>query len=312
MFDMFNEENASAMEENYAATSSSSSSGASYSSSYNANSKGFVISVGGSVFIGEKPFVDKISEFCSVVNDLSGEFNLVLVVGGGRTCRVYQEVAKDLGANNFELDKIGIASTKLNTLLFTYKIDKASSVLDGVSEAKKVIEMGKIPVFGGINEGQTTDAVGALIAESLGYDFVNLSNVDGIYDCDPNENEDAVLFKELSFSDMNFLVREKLLVPGQHLFVDPQAASILSRSKIISYFLNGDHLENFKNALRSYDYKGTIVHDVEDLIEKDSPLGEEARAEKVIDELDEIPIRKTRKRVTKTKEIDPREIDFGK
>ena len=311
MFDMFNEENAEAMKENYSATSSSSS-GSSYSSSYNASAKGFVISVGGSVFIGEKPLTDKISEFCSVVNDLSSEFNIVLVVGGGRTARNYQDVATTLGANNFELDSIGIAATKLNAKLFTYKIEKSVGVLEKVIDAKKVIEMGKIPVFGGLSEGQTTDAVGALLAESLGYDFVNLSNVDGIFDCDPNENEEAILFKELSFGDMNFLVREKLLVPGQHLFVDPQAASILSRSKIISYFLNGDHLENFKNALRSYDYKGTIVHDVEDLIEKDILSEAELRAERVVDELDEMPIRKTRKRVTKTKEIDPREIDFGK
>jgi uridylate kinase len=308
MFDMFNEENAEAMEENYASTSSSTSS--SYggaSSSYNASAKGFVISVGGSVFIGEKPLTDKISEFCSVVNDLVGEFNIVLVVGGGKTARNYQEVAKSLGANNFELDRIGIFTTKLNAKLFTLKIDKAVGVLNDISEAKKMIEHGKVPVFGGLVEGQTTDAVGALLAESLGYDFVNLSNVDGIFDSDPNENEEAVLFKELSFNDMNFLVREKLLVPGQHLFVDPQAASILSRSKIISYFLNGNHLENFKNALRNHDYKGTIVHEIEDVIESDL---EESRAERV-EEINEVPIRKTRKRIVQDKEIDPREIDFG-
>ncbi len=304
MFDMFNEENASTMETNYSSTSST-------ASSYNTNfsGKGFVISVGGSVFIGEKPLADKISDFCSAINSL-GEFRFVIVVGGGKTCRNYNEAAKSLGANNFELDTLGIATTRLNARLFTYKIEKAhKKVITDFSEVDEIVNEGRIPVLGGMAEGQTTDAVAALVAEKLGFEFINLSNVDGIYDSDPKENEEAVLFKEISFNDMNFLVREKLLVPGQHLFVDPQAASILSRSKIKSYFLNGDHLENFKNCLRGQEYKGTLVDEIPDHIERDEPVSIEFER---VEETD-IPKKKLvrkRKVVEEDEEIDPRDIDF--
>ncbi|MBT4870079.1 MAG: UMP kinase [Candidatus Diapherotrites archaeon] len=310
MFDMFDSDNA----QNYSQDSSSSSSSDSSSSqssygSYSSSGKGFVLSVGGSVFIGEKPLTDKINEFCSAINNL-GEFKFVIVVGGGKTARAYQESAKDLGANNFELDSLGIASTRLNAKLFTYKIEKAhKKVITNFEEIDEIVNEGRIPIMGGMAEGQTTDAVGALLAEKLGFEFVNLSNVDGIYDKDPNAFEDAMMFKELSFNDMNFLLREKLLVPGQHLFVDPQAASILSRSKVKSFFLNGDHLENFKNCLREQDYKGTVVDDRDDVIDKDEINSSFEKME----EHHEMPLRKRIiKREHKDEEINPHDIDFGK
>jgi uridylate kinase len=308
MFDMFDSDNA----QNYSQDSSSESttSQASSYSTYSKDAKGFVLSVGGSVFIGDKPLADKISEFCNVINSLT-EFKFVLVIGGGKTARAYQESAKTLGANNFELDSLGIAATRLNAKLFTYKIENShKKIITNFEEIDEVVKEGRIPILGGMSEGQTTDAVGALLAEKLGFEFVNLSNVDGVYDKDPNEAEDAILFKELSFNDMNFLLREKLLIPGQHLFVDPQAASILSRSKIKSYFLNGDHLENFKNCLREQDYKGTIVNDVSDVIEKEEI---ESSFEKV-EEHHEMPLRKTiiKREHEVDEEINPHDIDFGK
>jgi len=307
---MFDSDNA----QSYSSDSSSSSSSGSQASSYSAYSsqgKGFVLSVGGSVFIGDKPLTDKISEFCSAINSL-GEFRFVIVVGGGKTCRNYNETAKALGANNFQMDKLGIAATRLNAQLFTYKIDKATKkVITNFDEIDEAIDGGRIPIMGGMAEGQTTDAVGALLAEKLGFEFINLSNVDGVYDKDPNVHDDAIMFKDISFNDMTFLLREKLLIPGQHLFVDPQAASILSRSKIKSYFLNGDHLENFKNCLRGAEYKGTLVQDQNDVIEKDES---ESSFEKV-EEAHELPMRKRiikrENIVEEDEEISPHDIDFG-
>lgn len=315
MFDMFDENNSS----NLSSSNESLSSNSSNYSSYDSSKKGFVISVGGSFFISENVLIEKIIDFCSVINELSSEFNLVLVIGGGRTARIYQEAAKELGANNFELDTIGIKSTRLNAMLFLNKINNSNKeVLTNIRDAKKIIEKGSIPIFGGISEGQTSDAVAALVSEYLGFEFINLSNVDGIYDRDPNEFDDATLFRELSFNDMQFLLREKLIVPGQHLFVDPQAALIISRSKIKSYFLNGNHLENFKNCLRNYDFKGTIVSDINDVIEKENNVNEKFSRTLVEEEIDdevEEDYASEQNYVGEEddeSEIDPRKIDFGK
>ena len=308
---MFDSDNAQSYSSESSSSSSSDASASSYSqySSSPPSGKGFVLSVGGSVFIGDKPLTDKISEFCSAINSLS-EFRFVIVVGGGKTCRNYNETAKSLGANNFELDSLGIVSTRLNAKLFTYKIERATKkVITSFEEIDEAIEEGRIPIMGGMAEGQTTDAVGALMAEKLGFEFVNLSNVDGVYDKDPNVHDDAILFKDISFDDMNFILREKLLIPGQHLFVDPQAASILSRSKIKSYFLNGSHLENFKNCLRGAEFKGTIVDGGEDVIEKEEVVPKDIEK---LEEPHELPLRKKIiKRENDDEEINPHDIDFG-
>ena len=229
MFDMFNEDKPTP---SYSSDSSDySSSSGSYSSSssimpYSVD-KLFVISAGGSVFIKEDINTAKIKQFCELINKFNMQgYKFVVVIGGGKTARAYQEVIKEMGASNFELDTIGINATRLNAMLFLNGIRNAyPKVVDNLSELKIIIN-NYTPILGGMSEGQTTDAVAALAAEVLGGKFINLSNVDGIYDSDPRVDSDAVLFEKLSFNDVNFLLREKELVPGQNLFLDKQAASI--------------------------------------------------------------------------------------
>ncbi len=296
---MFNEDSTSS----YSSQDNSENSSTNYSS--NNGKKGFVISVGGSVFFREKPLVQKIMDFCNIINELSPEFDFVLVAGGGLPTREYIEAGKELGANNFDLDLVGISVTRTNAKLLSLGLKNPSEVLEKISDAKLILDQGKIPVFGGIIPGFTTDAVSALIAEKLGFDFINLSNVDGIYDSDPNENEDAFFFKELSYNDMKLLLQDFSSKPGQNVFLDIPASIILTRSRIRSFFLNGNHLENLKNCLRGYDFKGTIVHDIEDVIEKEIIPEEKPKKKKV-----KKKTIKKKKYKTEDDTIDPHEIDF--
>lgn len=228
----------------------------------NNNQKIFVVSLGGSVFFNEKLRAPEIAKFCEILNELIREGNqFVLVVGGGRVARVYQAGAKSMGANNFELDEVGIAVTRANALFFTYGIDNSwRGVLTDPKEAERVLLLGKTPIFGGTIPGQTTDAVGAIIAELMGADFINVSNVDGIYSADPAKEPGARMYKELTHTKMVSLLKAQASKPGAHTFVDPHAAAILQRSKIRSYFISGNDVENFKSIIRGNpEFKGTIV-----------------------------------------------------
>ncbi len=250
----------SAPEENYYAPSPSV---PSYSSS--TPKKIFVMSVGGSVFFNDKLRAPEIAKYCEVLNELIREgYAFVLVVGGGKVARVYQAGAKALGANNFELDEVGIAITRANALFFTHGIDNAwKEVLIDPKQAKTVMLLNKTPIFGGTIPGQTTDAVGALIAELLGADFINVSNVDGIYSADPNKEANAKMYKELTHVKMVSLLKAEASKPGGHSFVDAHAAAILDRSKIRSFFINGSNIDNFKALIRGDpDFIGTLVQSV--------------------------------------------------
>src|SRR4029079_9406128 len=68
--------------------------------------------------------------------------------------------------------------------------------LEQVSEAAA---SGKVVVTGGLHPGQSTNATAALIAEKVKAGrFLNATDVDGIYDSDPNKNKTAKMFKEVT------------------------------------------------------------------------------------------------------------------
>jgi uridylate kinase len=230
-------------------------------SSYAPKNRTFVLSVGGSVFFSDKLRAPKIAKFCEAINELKREgFEFVIVVGGGRIARAYQAGAKALGANNFDLDEVAIQITRANALLFTHIIDNAwKEVLIDPKQADNVLLLGKTPVYGGTTPGQTTDSVAAIIAEMMNAEFINLSNVDGIYSADPNKEQNAKMYKELTHVKMVSLLKAQASKPGGHSFVDAHAAAIINRSKIKSFFVSGEDLNNFKNCVRGNEFRGTIV-----------------------------------------------------
>jgi len=280
MFDLFEKWDGTPKQENSTQSSSSSSSSSTSAPAYDpyaslgasstpyfssSSSKTFVLSVGGSVFFNEKFRAPEIAKFCETINELKREgYQFVLVIGGGRVARVYQAGAKALGANNFDLDEVGIAICKANALMFTHGIENVwKEILDDPKKAENVMLLGKTPVYGGTTPGQTTDSVAAIIAEMLSADFINLSNVDGIYSADPAKEPGARLYKELTHTKMLSLLKAQASKPGAHIFVDPHAANILHRSKIRSHFISGTDIDNFKSVVRgSIDYKGTIVQTI--------------------------------------------------
>jgi len=220
-----------------------------------------VVSLGGSVIVQEKPDPGAISAIAQCLNELirSGQ-KLVLVVGGGRTARNYVNAAKGLGANNFELDELGIMATRMNASLLINSIDNAfPEVLTEVKKSSEILDMGKTPVFGGIMPGFTTDAVAALIAEYLGARFINLSNVDGIYTADPSVFPNARMYCELSYGKLLEILTQNAMKPSQNLILDLPAAMILRRSGLTAFFLSGHDMENFKAAVQGMPFKGTVV-----------------------------------------------------
>jgi len=229
-------------------------------SSYS-NGKIYVLSIGGSIVAPEKPdstFLSKLSQCLDRLH--SGGYRFAIVVGGGKIARNYIAAAKTLGANNFALDKIGIRATRLNAAIVVQALEKAwPEVLVQIEKAREAIDAGKIPVFGGLMPGFTTDAVAALVAESLKGDYINMTNVDGVYSSDPKDNPRAKYFDEISYEKLLSLMKLAGSKPGQNMVMDVPACLILKRSAIQGIVLDGKDLENFENAVKGLDFKGTRI-----------------------------------------------------
>jgi len=265
--------------------SSSSSEPASSSPSYSnySSSRVFVISVGGSILIKNKPDKDAIAAISSCLNDLIRQgYKLVLVVGGGKIARDYVNTAKDLGANNFELDELGIRVTRANAFLLSMAIDNAHpQIITNIKETDDVLAKGKTPIFGGLMPGFTTDAVGALLAEYLGGTFINLSNVDGIYTADPAAHPTARMYHEISYDKLLQILTSNAMKPGQNLILDLPAAMVLKRSGISAFFLNGQDTDNIKSAIQGGSFKGTVVRpEAVEAIDGDEPVAPKPKRKK--------------------------------
>ncbi len=224
----------------------------------------FVVSIGGSLIVDENgPNPEKIRVIADAVSALHSQGKqFVLVVGGGKSARSYVEAMRSLGANNFVQDLAGINVTRVNALLVAHAIHNAhKNVLDDFFAAKEIIDAGKIPVFGGHIPFFTTDSVGALIAEALNGTFVNLTNVDGIYDSDPAVNSEARRFDEISHGHLVRLIMQSGSTPGQNVVLDLACCLILQRSKIRAVVLNGNDMQNFSNYINDYSFVGTLIRE---------------------------------------------------
>jgi len=114
--------------------------------------------------------------------------------------------------------------------------------------------------MGGTHPGHSTDAVSALLAEYINANLlINATDVDGIYDRDPQKHRDARMYKKLSVEQLVDMVKSYPLGAGEYELIDILAAKIIQRSKIRTIFLNGRDLKNMRNAIEGKKFIGTVI-----------------------------------------------------
>jgi len=221
-----------------------------------------VISIGGSILVPDEIDIDYMHELAELTSKLAEEHQVSIITGGGRTARKYIEPARRFGASEIFCDLIGITATRLNARLLAAVIGERANLeppKDFIA-ALKAMNFGKIVVMGGTHPGHSTDAVSALLAEYISANLlINATDVDGIYDKDPQKHRDARMYKKLSVEQLVDMVKSYSLGAGRYELIDILAAKIIQRSKIRTIFLNGRNLENMKNAIEGKEFIGTVI-----------------------------------------------------
>ncbi len=104
-------------------------------------------------------------------------------------------------------------------------------------------------VTGGLHPGQSTNATAALIAEKVkASKFLNATDVDGIYDSDPNKNKGAKMFKEITVKKCLEILGAENSAAGAYDLMDIVALKVIERSKIQTVVLRSD-IATIKNAI---------------------------------------------------------------
>ena len=212
--------------------------------------KAIVIKFSGKVFGVES--IKILKDYARFLVKLSKTHQPIVVAGGGKIARHFISHARSSGADESSLDDLGIEISRLNAKLLIYALkDKAyPHPPTSLKEAKNAVDSGLIVVAGGLHPGQSTNGTAALIAEKVkAVEFLNATDVDGVYDSDPNKNKKAKKFTRIDIKDLrNMLVREDSMAGGYDL-MDIVALKVIERSKIKTRIIKAD-IKTIENAMK--------------------------------------------------------------
>ena len=178
--------------------------------------------------------------------------SLFIVVGGGEPIRYYIRIARENGLDESSCDQVGIAATHINAKIFARALGKPACQLvpTDFDELDEAISTDKIVVMGGLQPGQSTNAVAALLAErSNSKLLINTTNVDGIYDSDPKRNPKAKRFDRISISEVAKILDKTGMRAGEYDLLDHVAIKIISRSRITTRIIDGSDPRNILKAV---------------------------------------------------------------
>ncbi|AEF97028.1 UMP kinase [Methanotorris igneus] len=221
-----------------------------------------VFALGGSVIMPKDgASVEKIKEYAETfkkIKDLGHD--VCIVVGGGWTARNYISVARELKANESFCDEIGIMATRMNSMLLIAALGDYAmkKVPTSFQEAETILNMGKIVVMGGTHPAHTTDAVAASLAEFIDADLLIIAtNVDGVYDKDPNKYADAKKLTKITTKELVDLTISASIKAGSSGVVDPLASKIIDRAKMRAVVVKGVPEEILKAVIGGHN--GTVI-----------------------------------------------------
>lgn len=221
-----------------------------------------VLSLGGGIVNPEgTPDSEYVKKLVKLLRD--SKYNFGIVVGGGRTARLYAQAARELGANEFESDEIAIMSTRQNAALLATAMqgDACPTVFSEFDGARKAAGQYRVVIMGGTIPGISTDTDAALLAEALHAEkLINLSNVDAIYDSNPKTNPNAKKYSKLYYTDLiSLATRGDSRKAGENFVFDLLACKIIARSSIEAHFINGRNLDDVKKAIDGKAHTGTVI-----------------------------------------------------
>jgi uridylate kinase len=221
-----------------------------------------VLSLGGSVIVPDNFDVGFLRKFKKVIKENYRKYKFVIVCGGGNIARRYIEALRAAGLPEIALSMAGISVTRLNARFMTYFFGKDAN--EGIPHDMKHVEnlltKNDVVFCGALRyaSNETSDGTAAKLAAYFKTNFVNITNVSGLYTKNPLIFKDAKFIPKTSWKEFFYRVRKIKFKPGQHFVLDQHAARII-RDKRVKTYIIGKDLKNLNNLLNGKKFKGTLI-----------------------------------------------------
>lgn len=225
--------------------------------------KVIVLSLGGSLIVPEGGVnVKYLKEFKNVILKNTKKYKFVVVCGGGSVARTYISALDKSGMSNDFQSYAGISATRMNARFMSYFFNKDQKfgIPHKMSELKKYLEKSDVVFCGALEykPKQTSDSTAVEIAKHFKSDFINLTDVSGLYTKNPKKYKDAQFIDEITWKGIDDMIQKIKFKPGQHFVIDQTASKMILKNKIVSYIL-GEDMKQLDNLLNHRKFKGTRI-----------------------------------------------------
>ncbi|MCX6718170.1 MAG: UMP kinase [Candidatus Staskawiczbacteria bacterium] len=230
------------------------------------NKETIIISLGGSLVVPDnidlgflKSFKHTLQKYIGNGPSTGSGFKFFIIVGGGKVARNYQNALLEFGGQSKDRDWIGINITRLNAEVIK-QMFVGNAYPKVITDPNIKVKTNKDVIVGaGWKPGWSTDYDAVLIAKNHNVKtIINLSNIDYVYDKDPNQFPDAKALKEIDWKSFERIVGDKWN-PGLSMPFDPRASKLASKLKLKVVIINGKNLDRLEDCLNNKPFVGTII-----------------------------------------------------
>lgn len=220
-----------------------------------------VISLGGSLVVPNGIDTEFLKKFKSLIDArVQAGMRFVLIVGGGRTARIYIDAAEAvIPTTDEDKDWLGIHSTRLNAHLLRtiFAHDAHPEIVTNPDETPAFTT--PLLIGAGYRPGNSTDLVAVRIAEKIGAtQVINLSNIDQVYTADPRLDPSATPIEKISWADYIALIPQEWK-PGLSSPFDPVASRFARDHSLTVSIINGADLSRLTACLDGNEFIGSTI-----------------------------------------------------
>ena len=218
-----------------------------------------IVKVGGSLSLHP----EKLRILCAKLSQISKKHKLIVLPGGGEFADAVRNLDKRFNLSSAASHRMAILGMDQYGFLLSDLMEH-SSITNKLEDVQRILDLGKLPVFLPSNlmfsrdplENSwdvTSDSIAVYIAGQLHANkVVLLTDVNGIYTCDPKKFSDAKLISKLSADDLSKM--------NKRTSVDKFLPKLLLQLQIECLVVNGLYPERVEFVLDGRETICTIIN----------------------------------------------------